>query len=246
MAAVDIGVWAWERPRVYVLPGPRVKLREMRVLAIDTTTTRGSVALVEDGQGAGEVRVVTADGHSRWLLPAVEQLLHQAGRPAQDLDGFAVTTGPGSFTGQRVGLATVQGLALGSRRPCVGLSALDVLASLAGEEGPVVALMDAWRDEVYACVYEAGRPAGPASAGPLAGLVPLLPKRPIFVGDGAVKFRDRIALLWPGARVLETDLFLAVPLGRLAAQALTQGQGTGPEKLLPLYLRGAVARLEKR
>ena len=217
----------------------------MRVLAIDTTTTRGSVALLEDGEVAGEVRVVTADGHSRWLLPAVEQLLHQRGRSALEIDGFAVTTGPGSFTGQRVGLATVQGLALGTNRPCVGLSALDVLASLAPEEGPVVALMDAWRDEVYACVYEGGRPTGSPSAGPLAGLVPLLPARPLFVGDGAFRFRDRIALLWPKARVQEADLFLAVPLGRLAAQAFSQGQGSGPETLLPLYLRGAVDRLPK-
>ena len=140
----------------------------MKVLALDTTTARGSVALLVDGQVAGEVRTVTADGHSRWLLPAVEQLLLQHGFRARDLDGFAVTTGPGSFTGQRVGLATVQGLALGTDRPCVGLSALDVLASLSGVAGPVVALMDAWRSEVYACVYEGGRPLGPARAGALA------------------------------------------------------------------------------
>ena len=214
----------------------------MRVLAIDTTTTRGSVALVEDGQVAGQLRVITADGHSRWLLPAVEQLLHQQGLAVLELDGFAVATGPGSFTGQRVGIATVQGLALGTSRPCVGLSALEVLASLAGEDGPVVALMDAWRDEVYACVYDAGRPLGPATAGPLADLAPLLPPRPLFVGDGAVKLHDQIVGLWPGARVLETDLFLAAPLGRLAEQALRRGGGAGPESLLPLYLRGPVDR----
>jgi tRNA threonylcarbamoyladenosine biosynthesis protein TsaB len=214
----------------------------MKVLALDTTTVRGSVALLVDGQVAGEVRTTTADGHSRWLLPAVEQLLHQQGRRVFDLDGFAVTTGPGSFTGQRVGLATVQGLALGANQPCVGLSALDVLASLAGPEGPAVALMDAWRNEVYACVYEGGRPLGPASAGPLAGLVPLVPKHAVFLGDGAVKFRDEIGRLWPEARVLETELFLAVPTGRLAAQAFGRGEGRGPESLLPLYLRGAVDR----
>ena len=218
----------------------------MRVLALDTTTARGSVALLEDGQVAGEVRLVRADGHSRWLLPAVEQLLHQGSHPPLELDGFAVTTGPGSFTGGRVGMATVQGLALGTNRTCVGLSALDVLASLAGPvEGPVVALMDAWRDEVYACAYDGGRATGPAGAGPLAGLVPLLPSRPVFVGDGASKFRDRIAVLWPEARVLEVDLFLAVPLGRLAERVFREARGTAPEDLRPLYLRGAVDRAPK-
>ena len=218
----------------------------MRVLALDTTTVRGSVAVLEDGEVAGEVRVESPDGHSRWLLAAVEQLLHQTGRKAPELDGFAVTTGPGSFTGQRVGLATVQGLALGTGRPCVGLSALDVLASLAGEEGPVVALMDAWRDEVYARMYESGRPTSPAGASALSDLVPLLPARPVFVGDGASKFRDRIARLWPEARVLEVDLFLAAPLGRLAGQAFALGRGTPPESLRPLYLRGATSSPKPR
>lgn len=215
----------------------------MKLLALDTTTTRGSVALLVDEKVAGEVRVATADGHSRWLMSAVDQILLQHGLGARDLDGFAVTTGPGSFTGQRVGIATAQGLALGTGRPCVGLSALDVLASLTRVEGAVVSLMDAWRSEVYARVFEAGRPLGPARAGALAGLVPHVPKHATFVGDGALKFRDQIALLWPEARVLETDLFLAVPTGRLAAQALGRGEGRGPESLLPLYLRGAVDRL---
>ncbi len=219
----------------------------MRVLAVDTTTARGSVALVVEGRVAGEVRVTSQEGHSRWVFPAAHQLLGPLGHGGKGVDGFAVTLGPGSFTGLRVGIATVQGLALGTGRPCVGLSALDVLANLAGaEKGTVVALMDAWRDEVYAGVYEAGRPTGPPGAGPLAGLVPLLPERPVFVGDGALKLRDQIAALWPRGRVLETDLFLAAPLGRLAEQAFRQGQGKGPESLTPLYLRGADIRLKKQ
>ena len=117
MAAVGIrGRGRPKAPEYTSSPGPALSFGEMRVLAMDTTTTRGAVALVEDHQVVGEVRVVTADGHSRWLLPAVEQLLHQQGWAALELDGFAVTTGPGSFTGQRVGLATVQGLALGTSR----------------------------------------------------------------------------------------------------------------------------------
>ena len=215
----------------------------MRVLAIDTTTVRGSVALLEDGRVMGEVRLATADGHSRWLLPAVEQLRQQEGRALHEMDAWAVTTGPGSFTGQRVGLATVQGLALGTGKPCVGLSALDVLASLVSEEGPVVAVMDAWRSEVYACLYEGGRPTIPAWVGPLADLASLVPRRSVFVGDGAAKYRERIAELWPEARVLEVDLYLAAALGRLAGKALGEGQGTPPERLRPLYLRGPVERV---
>lgn len=241
MAAVDIR--GRGRPKAPEYTPSRAKLHKVRVLAVDTTTARGSVALVVGGRVAGEVRVTSQEGHSRWLFAAADQLLGPRGHRSLDVDGFAVTLGPGSFTGVRVGIATVQGLALGAGRPCVGLSALDVLASRAGtEEATVVALMDAWRDEVYAGVYEAGQPAGPARAGPLAALVSLLPPRSIFVGDGALRFRDRIGQLWPQARVLETDLFLAAPLGRLAERAFRQGEGKGPESLTPLYLRGADIR----
>src|SRR5262245_29195740 len=137
--------------RLLAPPGP--------LLALDTSTERESVAVVEGGAVAGEVRLRTADSHSRRLLPTVDFLLSTLGLSPGELAGFAVTVGPGSFTGLRVGLSTVQGLALAASRPCLGLSTLDVLAArLIGRGESLVALMDAYRGQVFGAVYDgAGR-----------------------------------------------------------------------------------------
>ena len=216
----------------------------MRVLAVDTTTARGSVALVSEDGVLGEARVVAAEGHSCWLLPAVDALLRGTGVEPRALDVFAVTTGPGSFTGVRVGLSSVQGLALASGKPCVGLSALHVLAlAAAGRGAPIVALMDAFRGETYVAVYDAE--AGALETGRVGVLEDIacdLPGRALFVGDAAVSQRARIATLVPGAQFVDLDLFLAVPLGRAALDRARRGLTLSPSELRPLYLRGADIR----
>ncbi len=211
----------------------------MRVLAVDTTTERGSVAVTEDDSIRGEVRLVSSEGHSRRLLPAVDFLLKSLGVCAAELDGFAVTTGPGSFTGLRVGLSTVQGLALGTGKPCVGVSALDVLAVRnAGTAPAVVALMDAYRGEVYGAVYGGeGRIVGPPSVERPETLVARAPEVAAFVGDGAPRHRELILSLRPRAVFPMRSLFLAGTLGRLAAPRLARGEGVPPAELRPLYLR---------
>jgi tRNA A37 threonylcarbamoyladenosine modification protein TsaB len=151
-----------------------------------------------------------------------------------------VTLGPGSFTGIRWDRGRA-GLGHRSRRPCLGLSALEVLASLV-PHGPVVALRDAWRNEVYAGVYAPGQ-TSPPFTGPLEGLSALLPPGAVFVGDGTHRYRERLRELWPNALIADPDLFLAAPLGRLATPLLAAGRGHGPESLAPLYVRGADIRL---
>lgn len=211
----------------------------MRVLAVDTTTERGSVAVAEDGAVRGEVRLACPDGHSRRLLPAIEFLLGSLGLGPRELEGFAVTTGPGSFTGLRVGLSTVQGLALASGRPCLGMSALDVLAVRAAGAAPAtVAMMDAYRGEVYGAVYDGGgQPVRPATVERPEALVAGAPERAAFVGDGAERHRALILSLRPHAVFPARSLFLAGTLARVAAAALARGEGVGPAELRPLYLR---------
>jgi tRNA threonylcarbamoyladenosine biosynthesis protein TsaB len=210
----------------------------VRVLAVDTTTERGSVALAEDDTVRGEVRLLSPDGHSRRLLPAVEFLLGSLGLRPAEVEGFAVTTGPGSFTGLRVGLSTVQGLALGSGRPCLGMSALDVLAArIAGAATVTVAVMDAYRGEVYARVYDgAGRPSGPPSVEAPEALLARVAGGAAFVGDGVERYRE-LFLSRPGAVLPARGLYLAGTLGRLAAPRLRAGEGTAPAELRALYLR---------
>jgi len=100
----------------------------MLVLAVDTTTAQGSVAVVAEDAVRAEVRFLARDTHSRHLLPAIEFVLRAGETPIEGLAAFAVACGPGSFTGLRIGISTVQGLAAASGRGCVAVTALDALA----------------------------------------------------------------------------------------------------------------------
>ncbi len=216
----------------------------MRLLAVDTTSPRGSLAVAGEEGILAEARVVAEAGHSRWLLPAAEALLRGLGLAAGDLDVFAVTTGPGSFTGLRVGLGSVQGLALASGRPCVGLSTLDVLAlSAAGASGTIVALVDAFRGEVYSGAYDAAAgPRGERRVGPLSGILAGLPPGTAFVGDPAGADREVIQAAVPGAVFPGTPGFLAGTLARAALRVARAGGAVAPADLRPVYLRPADIR----
>src|SRR5215213_9364137 len=144
------------------------------ILAFDTATDRATSALVSDGEVLGE-RVSRAST----LLEDVDALLRQAGARATDVDALAVGTGPGSFTGTRIGLAAARGLALALDVPAAGVSTLDALA--AGAPG-AFAVIDARRREVFV--------AGPRAVAPAdLGFEP----GTVCVGDGAVRYRDVLA-----------------------------------------------------
>lgn len=215
----------------------------MRVLAIDSTTEDESVALVQGGRLLAEFRLA-AQVHSRRLLPAVEFLLASAGLGPDDLEAYAVTTGPGSFTGLRVGLATVQGLALAQGAPCLGLSTLDVLAArIEGTADVLVALMDAQRGEVFGARYDAtARLHGERGIGRVECFLDGLPQRTAFVGDGVERHRKAILSRLPTAIFPRRSRYLAGTLGLLAEPLLAAGQGVPPSELRPLYLRDAHIR----
>ncbi len=215
----------------------------MRIVAVDTTTRRGSVVLFEDGAVLAEVRMVAADSHSRWLLRGIELVVEGYGRGPQDVDGWVVATGPGSFTGLRVGLSTVQGLALAGSRPCLGLSSLDALAALAERAAPtVVALVDSQRDEVFAAVYRDGLPVGSPWVGAVESVLEGLDGPVAFVGGGAATHRPVIESRYPGATFPSVEPYLAATLARLGMGRFRAGEGSRPEDLRPLYLREADIR----
>ena len=210
----------------------------MRILAVDTTTASGSVAFLS-GDAEGEVRLRPVENHSSRLVPAMAFLLEGLGLVPADVEAYVVATGPGSFTGLRVGISTVQGLALGTGRPCLGIPALDALAArMRGCAPCLVAVMDAWRGEVFTSVCDAsGQPLGPALVEPPESLLARVPDGAAFLGDGAVRYREKILARRPRAVFPERDLFLAATLARLAAPRLAAGEGGPPEWLRPLYLR---------
>jgi tRNA threonylcarbamoyladenosine biosynthesis protein TsaB len=220
----------------------------VRVLAVDTTTSRGSVAVVEDGAVAGEVRLRSEASHSQRLVPAIGFLLDALGLEPDAIGGYAVANGPGSFTGLRIGLSTVQGLAIGHPAPCLAVCALDALAArIAGEADRLVALMDAYRGEVYAGVYdsEARRVDGPQVAR-IERVLQGLAGEVAFVGDGVAGYRETIRAAMPQARFPDRELFLAGTLGRLAVPRLAAGEGVAAAQLRPLYVREADAVQARR
>jgi tRNA threonylcarbamoyladenosine biosynthesis protein TsaB len=188
----------------------------MLILAFDTATEVATSALVDDGEVLGEraSRAVT-------LLEDVDALLRQAGARTGDLQGLAVGTGPGSFTGLRVGLATARGLALSLGLPVAGVSTLDALAAGAPGALPVI---DARRGEVFV-LQDDPRVLAPQDLQLDAGTV--------CVGDGAVRYRA--ALEAKGAEIPPDSDERHVPRARFHAQL---ARDFGPAELVePMYLR---------
>lgn len=129
----------------------------MRILALETSSRRGSVALLEDQRLVACLEHEQPNSHAERLLPMVEQLLTEAGWPKSSIDRLGVGVGPGSFTGLRVGIALAEGLSVGLDRPLCGVGSLWAMAfgALAERPGPCCALLDARRDELFVAVYQA-------------------------------------------------------------------------------------------
>lgn len=129
----------------------------MRILALETSSRRGSVALLEDQRLIACLEHEQPNSHAERLLPMVEQLLTEAGWPKSSLDRLGVGVGPGSFTGLRVGIALAEGLSVGLDRPLCGVGSLRAMAfgALAEHPGACCALLDARRDELFVAVYGA-------------------------------------------------------------------------------------------
>ena len=189
----------------------------MLTLAFDTATSVATSALVRDGELLGErtSRAVS-------VLADAQQLLDQAGAEPRQLDGIVVGTGPGSFTGVRMGIAAARTLALALELPLAGVSTLNALA--AGAEG-TLPVVDAGRREVFALLDGSPVVAAPRELN--------VPPGALCVGDGAVRYRATLEEL--GAVVPERDSELHLPRARFHAQ-LARDFGP-PDAVQPLYLR---------
>lgn len=127
----------------------------MKILALDSTAIAASVAICEDEALLCEYTLNVGNTHSETLLPMVESALRLCHVAIEDIDLFACSEGPGSFTGVRIGAATIKGLAFGKNKPCVGVSTLEALAeNLRGFEGIICPAMNARRNQVYTALFE--------------------------------------------------------------------------------------------
>lgn len=128
----------------------------MLILAIDSSASPASAAILQDGRLLGEFFINTKQTHSQTLLPMVQQLMSAVGKTCDDFDLIAVSNGPGSFTGVRIGVSCVKGLAMPNNTPCCGVSTLQAIAvgGKAYERSIICAVMDARCGQVYNAMFE--------------------------------------------------------------------------------------------
>jgi tRNA threonylcarbamoyladenosine biosynthesis protein TsaB len=221
------------------------------ILALDTTTKAGSTAIVHDGLIRVERMGDPAVTYGERLPAELSAILEQAGASIEDIDLYAVAAGPGSFTGMRVGIATVQGLAMARGKRVVAVSALEALARAATNAGRTIATwMDAQRGEVFAALYAAdGRELliPPIAAAPPAVLDAWAATRhstpSVFIGDGAMRHADVLGQRL-GARVaIAPAPALAGLIGQIAAEQ--PARADLPHAIVPVYVRKSDAELAR-
>ncbi len=224
----------------------------MKILTVDSSAAAASTALTQDGKILGEFYCNVGLTHSQTLMPMIEFLLKCTRTPLDEVDLFAVSAGPGSFTGIRIGIASVKGLAMQGGKPCMGVSTLEAIAwNLAHVKGTVCAVMDARCHQVYNAVFRAGGgnlcrlcPDRAISIGALSRECGKYEKPLYLVGDGArlcfreEGFQNLHALLPPEPLLYQR----ASGVAKAAASAWKPGYSAGAGELMPVYLRPAQAQ----
>ena len=222
------------------------------VLAFDTSHAKGSVAVARGREILCEILFDAADTHSATLMPAIDSALGIAGTEISSIDLFAVTIGPGSFTGLRIGLATVKGFAAVKKSPVATMTSLELLAAaLPYSERIVCPVIDAYKGEVYAALYDTG-------SGAPVELVPPFSSKPEAVGDtlrdhgplilcgtGLDRYGDLLLGAAPGGSVAAGDRWTIPSAGLLALRAadLEPVEYGALPSLEPLYIRPPDAKL---
>jgi tRNA threonylcarbamoyladenosine biosynthesis protein TsaB len=241
----------------------------MRVIGIDTATTTASVALIENGLLVAE-RIEPSLGpedngkkfnkksnRAEIIIPLIESLLESAGVLLQDITGFAISIGPGSFTGLRIGLSTVKGLAFGWEIPVVGVSTLFACAArVTNYEGLICSLLDARKNEVYAALFQNADGAvnrltedGVTSALNVIEMVQRFQKGApcLCVGDGAEVYKH-LLLDVPSIHLAETTKYptVAATVARLSQGRFRANDVDNLSALMPVYMRSPEAEFKPR
>lgn len=223
----------------------------MNLLAVDTAGKTAAVAVLRDDTLLYEIQSNTGLTHSETLLPMIDTALRACGLTVDDLDVLGATNGPGSFTGLRIGLAAVKGMALPRQTPCAGVSTLAALAYGMAGTGTVVGALDARRGQVYWAGFdlETHERLTPDDAAPVEALEKFVSgcKKPLFfVGDGALLCYNRYSEV-PGVLPCPQPLRVLRAAGvALAARQLWQdGRAVPPAALLPDYHRLSQAERDR-
>ena len=222
----------------------------MRILAIDTTSFYGSIALLDNMNLQAEINIISPMTHSERLLPAIHFILKSQGLEIRNIDGFAAAAGPGSFTGIRIGLSTVKAFAYASQRPVAAVSVLKALAlkMKMPHSRLLCPFIDAKKGEVYASLFESRKNQLKEiiSQGVYTPdlFLSLLPRHRIisFIGTGVAIYKKKILEYFPDkARFSHRSLFIAHEVGLLGHEAIHQKKAADSHGLKPLYFRKSQA-----
>lgn len=234
----------------------------MKILALETATATGGVALLEDDRVLFEIREKMAMKHAEKIMVLVDRALKETGTSLESLDGLAVSIGPGSFTGLRVGVNTAKGLSGGQELLAVPVSTLEVLAGNFPEPGTLCCpMLDARKGEVYTAFFRTGNDGFPVrltedgvrnpedAVQAVSCKVSESPASPIiFCGDGAEKYASKIQGLLAEGAVLSLGAASEpspVVLARLGLRRLRDGQGLDVHHLEPVYIRRTEAEVSR-
>lgn len=227
----------------------------MNLLAVDTSGPVAGVAVLRDGSIAYEAAAVNHLTHSANLMPMIEEALSRAGLDIAEIDLYAAVTGPGSFTGVRIGVSAVKGMAHGAGRPCVGVDALEALASsLCLSDALLCPLQDARAGQVYAAAFAPGMPPRRVLPNMAEKLNVFLDQaleaagdRPLcFMGDGVAPHEQAIREKL-GDRAIFTPAHLRYlrPASVAMLAALHADEAVDYLRLMPVYLRAPQAERER-
>ena len=226
----------------------------MKILAVDTSATAASVAVAEENKLIGEFSINTALTHSQTLMPMVDELLKNTGLSVNDIDAVAVNAGPGSFTGVRIGVAAVKGIAFPKNLPCVSVSTLESMAyNMLGNDCIVCSVMDARCSQVYNALFRVkGCTVTRMTDDRALSLIDLknelqnINEKVVLVGDGAVlcsKFLGEELeniMLAPFNNRIQT----ASSVAYAAFEKINNGETVKADELMPVYLRLPQAQRE--
>jgi tRNA threonylcarbamoyladenosine biosynthesis protein TsaB len=223
------------------------------ILSLDTTTRGGSVAVADGDRVLALLPGDESRTHGERLPGEIARALEMAAIPKERIDLFAVATGPGAFTGLRIGLATIQGLAMALNKPVIGVSALDALASQVSPSDTevIVPWMDAQRGDVFATLIDARSNATiekPATANPAALLDAWrrhLERRAVFIGDAAKRDAELIAQRGGGRWEARIPAPLAPQIATIGRERASRGEAGPPHALEPIYVRRPDAEIER-
>ena len=221
----------------------------MYVLGVGTTGSTASVGILKDGKILADFTLSSGNTHSTTLLPMIENAVKVAGITLDDINLFGASIGPGSFTGLRIGVATIKGLAVKNKVPCVGVSSLQALSEnyFGSEDSIVCPLIDARRERAYFAFFRIKN----------GNLIRLSEDAVLEIDEIKEKLHEfgeeKIHFCGDGAKLINTEnkepeelnILKGISVAKLALESYEAGRWTYESELLPVYLQKTQAERER-